>query len=540
MNPQAQYRSLSPRARLALLFCTVSALILILCAGAALASSPTSPPLGKADPNSAPPSQQPEYTCTSISFASAVNYTSGSLTSTVISADFNKDGKLDYAAANTSSSNVSVRLGNGDGTFGASTTFPVGPLPRDVIAADFNKDGNLDLATANVQNSNVAILLGTGTGSFGSATYFSMDTGTYAVAAGDFNGDGNLDIVTANFSNSTVSIRLGTGTGSFGSVANFGLNGATNPNTILAGDFDRDGFVDVLTANQSTNNLSFLRGNGNGTFATALNTGLGGGTSPYSVVVGDFNGDGLFDVATANNGTNNVTVYLTDGPLTIYGLNGGTAPTSIKVGDFNGDGNQDLVVSDANTNNISTLKGTGTGNFNAAVNFGLNGATTPNSVVVGDFNRDGREDLATANQGTGNVSILLSNCTAVCQTGYFDPPINFATGSGPRTVAVGDFNRDGELDLAVSNILSNSVSVLIGSGGSFDPPLNNPVGTNAQSVTVGDFNGDGNQDLVTANFDSSNISILIGSGNGSFGAHTDFTVGTGPKISGGWRLQSRW
>ena len=160
------------------------------------------------------------------------------------------------------------------------------------------------------------------------------------------------------------------------------------------------------------------------------------------------------DLATANNGTNNVSILLNaSGGAVNYGLNGGTSPQSVTVGDFNADGIQDLAVSNANTNNVSILQGNGNGTFGTATNFGLNGGTSPYSVAVGDFNADGRLDMATANFSSGNVSVLIGNCAALCPTGYFGTATNFVVngGSNPVSVAVGDFNADGKQDMATAN-----------------------------------------------------------------------------------------
>src|SRR5438132_4232718 len=198
---------------------------------------------------------------------------------------------------------------------------------------------------------------------------------------------------------------------------------------------------------------------------------------------------------------------------TNFGL--GTTPLSVAVGDFNGDGKQDLAVANDGSNNVSVLLGNGAGSFSAAANFKV--GSGPFSVAVGDFNGDGKQDLAVANDGSNNVSVLLSN-----GAGSFSAATNFGVGFNPNSVAVGDFNGDGKQDLAVANFSSDNVSILLGDGtGNFGAATNFGVGSNPRSVAIADFNGDGKQDLATGNQSASNVSILLGNGAGGFSAATN-------------------
>ncbi len=564
------------------------------------------------------------------SFGTATNFSVGINPRSVTVGDFNGDGKSDLAVANRYGNNVSVLLGTGTGSFGTATNFTVGSYPWSVTVGDFNGDGKSDLAVANIVSSNVSVLLGTGTGSFGAATNFTVGSSPYSVAVGDFNGDGKSDLATANF-NSNVSVLLGTGTGSFGAATNFTVG--TAPRSVTVGDFNGDGKSDLAVANANSSNVSVLLGTGTGSFGAATNFTVGNG--PISVRVGDFNGDGKSDLATTNGSGYNVSVILNTTPkitiapgtnpveggtvgtfiisldtpaptggtvvnfnttgstatiLADYSLTAGTnitavtantftiaagattatlnvvalsdavndpnetvkvnltsggdyilgynpsasftpptnfaagsSPISVTVGDFNGDGKSDLAVANRGSNNVSVLLGTGTGSFGAATNFSVGNA--PSSVTVGDFNGDGKSDLAVANRYGNNVSVLLGT-----GTGSFGTATNFSVGIFPVSVTVGDFNGDGKSDLATANGSSNNVSVRLGTGaGSFGTATNFSVGTGPASVTVGDFNGDGKSDLAVANAGSSNVSVLLGTGTGSFGTATNFTVGTVPR-----------
>jgi hypothetical protein len=210
-------------------------------------------------------------------------------------------------------------------------------------------------------------------------------------------------------------------------------------------------------------------------------------------------------------------------PLT-FGV--GSQPDSVALGDFNGDGRPDLAVANSGSNTVSVLLGNGDGTFQAARNFGV--GNTPDSVAVGDFNRDGRPDLAVANFYGNDVSVLLGN-----GDGTFQAASNFSVGGLPASVAVGDFNGDGRPDLAAAIAYQNtttngdSVDVLLGNGdGTFQAPRAFTVGVAPTSVAVGDFNGDGRPDLVTANSGGDGVSVLLGNGDGTFQAPRN-SVATG-------------
>ena len=196
-------------------------------------------------------------------------------------------------------------------------------------------------------------------------------------------------------------------------------------------------------------------------------------------------------------------------------------PRSVAVGDFNGDGKVDLAIPNQVANNVAILLGTGNGSFSAATNFAA--GSGPRFVAVGDFNGDGKLDLAVANNGSNDVSILLGT-----GAGGFSSPTNFAVGANPFSVAVGDINGDSKLDLVTANTGSDNLSVLMGTGtGSFSAASNFSVGSQPDSVAVADLNRDGKLDLVVANFNSGDVSILLGAGNGNFAAANNFAVSPG-------------
>ncbi len=207
-------------------------------------------------------------------------------------------------------------------------------------------------------------------------------------------------------------------------------------------------------------------------------------------------------------------------PAVNYGA--GLAPISVAVGDFNGDGKPDLAVANIQSDNVSVLIGSGGGTFETAVNYGT--GSGPQAVVAGDFNGDGKLDLAVANVSSNNVSVLIGK-----GDGTFHSAVNYAVANGPGSIAVGDFNHDGKLDLVVANYQTNNVSVLLGNGdGTFQTAVNYNAGSGPYSLAVGDFNRDGKLDFVVADDNTNNVSVLLGNGDGTFQAAVSYSAGSAP------------
>lgn len=292
---------------------------------------------------------------------------------------------------------------------------------------------------------------------------------------------------------------------------------------IASGDFNGDGKLDVVTANNFPDDISLFLNDGSGNLAQAGN--IAAGTKPIAIVATDLNADGKLDIAVANATGGTITVLLGDGQGGFgapTSFSAGTSPSGIVAGDFNGDGKTDLAVTDQPAGAVRVLPGDGHGAFGAGNTFAV--GSLPRAIVAADFNRDGKLDLAAGDNGTNKVSVLLNNGTGFARTDY-------TVGNGPLSIALSDFNGDSITDLAVVGDRSTIVSVLLGDGlGGFNQSASLDLGgsQNVLTVVTGDFNGDQKTDLAVAIYASGNVVMFLGDGAGQFTSKSGAKVGRGP------------
>jgi hypothetical protein len=492
----------------------------------------------------------------------ARSYASGGLYAlSVAVAAFNGDGKSDVVVANEcqtsacTSGSMSVLLGNGDGTLQLAQSYTSGSVTLSVAVGDFNGDGKPDVVVANecqpssCSGGNVTVLLGNGDGTFQPAlSYASGGLYAFSVAVGDLNGDGKLDLVVGNqcqtsaCSSGGIGVLLGNGDGTFQPAQSY-ASGAMYSNSVAVGDLNGDGKLDVVAGDRNSGYVSVLLGNGDGTVQAAQ---LYSSWNLYSVAVSDVNGDGKADVLAVNlcqpgnctNGSVSVMLGNADGSLQADRAftPSGLGPDYIAVGDLNGDGKLDMVVADyctsssnCNNNVVSVMLGNGDGTFQAGQTYSVGGAANSSSVNIADLNGDGKPDLLVTNKCSdsgctnGSISVLLGN-----GDGTFQAAQSYSSGGRYALIAaVADFNGDGKLDVAVSNDDDQTVGVLLGNGdGTFQPARTYSSGAGLpQAIAVGDFNGDGKADIVVMNYGV--VGILLGNGDGTFQPVVTYSFGSG-------------
>ena len=354
--------------------------------------------------------QPPYFGVAPISFATPVAYPTGLGPFSITTIDFNGDGLLDLVVPNRDSANLTLFRGVGDGTF-APLPEPLagGSCPFFAVVGDFNRDGVSDLAIINHLCHTLFVALGIGDGTFAAPSIYQTPEEPRGIVVADFNRDGSDDLAIANRLGGTISVLIGRGDGTFRPRVDYPAG--LSPHAIVAADFNGDQLPDLAVANTGTNSVTIFQNTGMGGFRSLSDIPAGLGST--ALVATDLNRDGRPDLVVADGGQGGVSVLLGDGPFSFASLRfypTGSSPFEVRSADFNADGNQDVVVVNRNSDNVTVLLGTGDGAFARTTHLN-NFATgrTPFDVVTGDFNRDGRIDLATANFVDNTISIQLAD-----------------------------------------------------------------------------------------------------------------------------------
>ncbi|MFN6090576.1 MAG: FG-GAP-like repeat-containing protein, partial [Cyclobacteriaceae bacterium] len=294
-------------------------------------------------------------------------------------------------------------------------------------------------------------------------------TGPHSVSIGDLDGDGKADLAVVNFESNTVSVFRNTGSaGTISYAAKVDFATGSGPISVSIGDLDGDGKADLALANYISNTVSVFRNTGSAgtiSYAAKVDFATGSGSRPFSVSIGDLDGDGKADLAVANFDSNTVSVFRNTGSVGTISyaakvdFSTGTGPSSVSIGDLDGDGKADLAVANSSSNTVSVFRNTGSvGTISYAAKVDFATGSGPFSVSIGDLDGDGKADLAVALEGSDTVSVFRN--TGSAGTISYAAKVDFVTGSYPYSVSIGDLDGDGKADLAVANYFSNTVSVI--------------------------------------------------------------------------------
>lgn len=390
--------------------------------------------------------------------------------------DFNGDGKLDLAVANTG---LSILIGNGDGSFTAGASLAAGTTPAQVVTSDFNADGRSDIAVVNSGSNNISIFTGNGNGTFQNAVNYAAGTSPSSVTVADFNGDGKADLAIADRGAPTVTILIGNGDGTFYGGNPVSVGGANVG--ITAGDFNGDGIADLAVLDANNNVVWILIGSGSGTFAPGVSFAVG--TTPTGIAAADLNFDGKTDLVVSNAGSANVAVLLGQGngqfQLPVY-YAVGSAAEAIAIGDFNGDGVADLAVANQG-GGVSVLIGSGSGAFAPAVNYGTGASLT--SLALGNFTGDSTEQVVAASPSTNSVEEFLGGpATITVASGNSQTAALGSSFAAPLAVTVSGFGQPDSNVSVTFTAPSSGASGSFAGAGLVDTVLTNTSGVATSSV----------------------------------------------------------
>lgn len=489
--------------------------------------------------------------------------------------DFDQDGNQDLAVTVVESpEGVRVCLGNGDGTFGTPMGFATGGHGRRMRSSDVNNDLYPDLVIG--RSTGVSVLLNTHSGGFGSPLLIPTSGIVQDLEVADFNGDGTEDIAVVHFSESDVQILLNNGFGGF--LLSQTLEVGEWSSSITSADFDNDGDLDLVTLTNINGNNGFefsnLRNQGDGTFTSPVY--FLGAFIRQSVVAGDIDLDGNVDVVATMSTADKITVVSGSGTgvfqatsvypqysgssLIAADLDGGTGPDlawvdplldtvgvrlnngdgtfseefllpvagtprGVTAADIDGFGDVDILVACTNSRDVKLLVGAGAGSFALIGEFDV--GMWPVHLETADLDMDGDLDVVVANMGDNTVSVLINQ-----GLWSFAPAVNYAVGSTPIEVHIADLDGVDGLDVLVVNESSNDVSVLTGLGdGTLNPEVRVATGLEPVSAVVTDLDFDGILDLLVVEQLSDTLSVYLGNGNAGFAPGVSYPVDAAFSVS---------
>jgi hypothetical protein len=454
-------------------------------------------------------------------FAPPRAYATGNASS-LVAGDCDGDGKIDLVVTNEAG--VAVLLGKGDGSFNEPQSFATGGTPARIVAGDFDRDGKLDVAVADGFGGRVAVLLGKGDGSFGAATAYATLPQKTMLAVGDVDDDGKIDLLVTSVAGEVMPL-FGNGDGTFRSGPRFALGHEKAFLASAAGDFDGDGKLDLAIAWSYTfpdhpGAVGVALGNGDGTFRFTSGTNAFNRSHPSAIAVADLDGDGKLDlIADVARGSVLVTALgKGDGTLGAIAYHR-AAGRLLAAADLDGDGRADVIAATGNGVAVSAGNGDGTLHAPRAFEIGGEGGGITGRVAVGDFNRDGFADVAVTYNDTtiAQIDVLLGDGRGGLRRAS---SLGLGDSSERSELDAVDVDGDGILDL----VYADELRVLLGKGdGTFRQAFYNGR-ISANAMAFGDFDGDGKIDVALRYLRQAGVTILPGKGDGTFAKERPIAV----------------
>jgi hypothetical protein len=338
-----------------------------------------------------------------------------------------------------------------------------GTGPIGIVGADLDGDTDIDLAVATSNVDSVSILKNNGLGDYTFFTSVPVGDNPTALVAADFDGDLDADLAAINSLDGTVTVLRNNGNGNFVEFASSPETVGPTPRAIAAADFDGDLDIDLAVGNANGSSVTILRNRGTGNFVEPASSPEPAGVGPAALAATDLDGDTDIDLAVVNLNVGTVTILKNNGngnfnkPSSSPAVTGLNVPNGIAAADLDGDTDIDLAVSAQNGNNVTILRNRGKGSFFQESTSPEAAGHSPTDVVAGDFDKDGDVDLAVPNNEDDNVTILKNRGNG----NFFEPSTSpEKAGDRPVRIAVADLDGDTDVDLAVTNIQTADVTIL--------------------------------------------------------------------------------
>ncbi|MEM9410168.1 MAG: FG-GAP-like repeat-containing protein [Planctomycetota bacterium] len=453
--------------------------------------------------------------------------------------DSDNDLIVGHSSAVQFSDAFSVLLNDGAGEFGEPTEFETGRNPRFVALADFDGDLDLDLVTSNQNSFSMTVFINNGRAEFSDGVSYNVGGSPQSVKVGDMDGDLDNDIAIVSISDRTGRIFINDGSGTF--APTFTYDTLVGPRDVELVDVDDDSDLDFLVLNdQSSESITVLLNNGDVSFPTNYEFVMGFDDVPDSLSLADVDGDSDLDIVTTDQSSSGINVLFNDGDGFIeadVGYTVGSFPRAVALADFNDDGLPDIAASTCVNDMVSILFNIGNGLFELDAQYFAIG-TGLSDIATEDIDGDGDIDLVVTNRlnspQTDPGFVVFMNDG----NGQFSEAVQYVLPSGAETLTSGDFDLDGDVDVAMSVRFADSVAVSLNHGdGTFADPILYDVGNRPFSITSADIDNDGDLDLATANLFSdstgvgNDVCILLNNGDGSFADPMTFIEGRGTHIA---------